>query len=1001
MKTYRDASKEFEPKWRQHWDTQKIFKTPNPNEEGFDKQKPKFVVLDMFPYPSGIGLHVGHPLGYIATDILSRFMRMRGYNVLYSMGFDSFGLPAEQYAIQTGQHPRITTDNNIRNMLQQLKMLGLSHDPTRRFSTTDPDYFRWTQWIFLQIYHSYYDPTVSWQGPDGYISQGKARPISELKEKLLTGEWLLDGEGIPRPAVYFPEGRRAEEDEFRSAIDRARLAYVEESPVNWCPQLGTVLSNEEVTNEGRSERGDYPVYRRPLRQWNLRITCYADRLIQDLEDVNWPNGVTEMQKAWIGRSQGARIEFPVQLNNGKQARIPVFTTRPDTLFGVTYLVLAPEHPLVQQVTATDQESSVLAFQKKSARITSMSAGEDLEKNGVPTGGFAIHPVSGNQIPIWIGDYVLMEYGTGAVMGVPGHDERDFLFAKKYQLPIVPVIQPPLSWLKSETLQEEASDWTEEQLLDLYRLSPTEFQTSYTGPGTCFQSAHKNLSIDGLDNETGKLKVGEWLAEKGLGRPQVQYKLRDWLFSRQRYWGEPFPVVFDIENDLPYPLDDSELPVQLPELDNFEPKGSEDPDSLPEPPLGRVKDWVNVHGVILPNQCVRLVSKEQASQGFLEVEGERLPIQVFQRDMNSMPNWAGSCWYYLRYMDARNDHAMVNADIERYWTLDGSSPEHKPAGAIDLYVGGTEHAVLHLLYSRFWHKVLYDLGHVSTKEPFQQLFNQGMITADAYKDNRGAYVDIHDVEVKHINGEAKAFHKPTGNELEIDPGKMGKRYKNGIPPEEICDLYTTDTFRCYEMYLGPLDAGKPWKQESIIGIQRFLAGVWNLMEVTLPDSEVCISTELERMMHKTIRKVTEDVGRLRMNTAIAALIECKNEFARQEKLPKSYLKNLVLLTSPFAPHLGEEMMSILEPEEHSDQKSVLRYSWPNFDPEKCLEDTIEVPLMVNGKKRDAILVAVDINEETLKEMAMSNEKVLSHLNGNSPKRVVVVMQPNRKLVNIVV
>ena len=471
MKTYRDASKEFEPKWRQHWDTQNIFKTPNPSEEGFDKQKPKFVVLDMFPYPSGIGLHVGHPLGYIATDILSRFMRMRGYNVLYSMGFDSFGLPAEQYAIQTGQHPRITTDNNIRNMLQQLKMLGLSHDPTRRFSTTDPDYFRWTQWIFLQIYHSYYDPTVSWQGPDGYISQGKARPIAELKEKLLAGEWLLDDDGTPQPAVYFPQGRLAKDDELRSAIDKARLAYVEESPVNWCPQLGTVLSNEEVTNEGRSERGDYPVYRRPLRQWNLRITCYADRLIQDLEDVNWPNGVTEMQKAWIGRSQGARIEFPVQLNNGKQERIAVFTTRPDTLFGVTYLVLAPEHPLVQLVTAKDQESNVLAFQKESARITSMSAGEDLEKSGVPTGGFAIHPVSGDKIPIWIGDYVLMEYGTGAVMGVPGHDERDFLFAKKYELPIIPVIQPPLSWLKSETLQEEAKDWTEEQLLDLYRRFP--------------------------------------------------------------------------------------------------------------------------------------------------------------------------------------------------------------------------------------------------------------------------------------------------------------------------------------------------------------------------------------------------------------------------------------------------------------------------------------------------------------------------------------------------
>ena len=517
MKTYRDASKEFEPKWRQHWEAQKIFKTPNPNEEGFDKQKPKFVVLDMFPYPSGIGLHVGHPLGYIATDILSRFMRMRGYNVLYSMGFDSFGLPAEQYAIQTGQHPRITTDNNIRNMLQQLKMLGLSHDPTRRFSTTDPDYFRWTQWIFLQIYHSYYDPTTSWQGPDGYMSQGKLGQLLSSK-KLLAGKWLLDSDGTPQPAVYLPEGRLAKDDELRSAIDKARLAYVEESPVNWCPQLGTVLSNEEVTNEGRSERGDYPVYRRPLRQWNLRITCYADRLIQDLEDVNWPNGVTEMQKAWIGRSQGARIEFPVRLNNGKQERIAVFTTRPDTLFGVTYLVLAPEHPLVQLVTAKDQESNVLAFQRESARITSMSAGEDLEKSGVPTGGFAIHPVSGDKIPIWIGDYVLMEYGTGAVMGVPGHDERDFLFAKKYELPIIPVIQPPLSWLKSETLQEEAKNWTEKQLLD--HALPNRVSNFLHWAWNLFQSANKNLSIDGLDNETGKLK-SESGSLKKLGRPQVR------------------------------------------------------------------------------------------------------------------------------------------------------------------------------------------------------------------------------------------------------------------------------------------------------------------------------------------------------------------------------------------------------------------------------------------------------------------------------------------------
>ncbi len=1000
MKTYREYSKEFEPKWRSYWDEHHIFRTPNPGDADFDANKPKFVVLDMFPYPSGIGLHVGHPLGYIATDILSRYKRMRGFNVLYSMGFDAFGLPAEQFAIQTGQHPHITTENNIANMLSQLQLLGLSHDPQRRFATTDPTYYRWTQWIFLQIFNAYYDPTEEWTGPDGFTNVGRARPIRELETRLRRGDWLLDDDGVPQPRPLLPNGRRAQESELRAAVDKARLAFVEESPVNWCPQLGTVLSNEEVTKEGRSERGDYPVFRRPLRQWNLRITCYADRLLKDLEDVNWPNGVTEMQRAWIGRSQGARLEFPVQLASGAEERIPVFTTRPDTVFGVTYLVLAPEHPLVEQVTTPEHSERVAEFRKTASRIKSMEAGEEPEKNGVPTGGFAAHPITGEPVPIWIGDYVLMEYGTGAVMGVPGHDERDFVFAKKYNLPLVPVIEPSLDWLRANRNPEHA-DAPEEQLLALYREDITRFQTAFTGAGVCFNSEHHQLSINGLPNEEAKKIVGEWMAEHGFGRPQVQYKLRDWLFSRQRYWGEPFPIVFDIETEQPYAIEETQLPVELPELDNFAPKGSDDPDSPPEPPLGRAKDWVTVQGIILADHHVRLVTPAEAEQGFVTLGEQRYAVRTFRRDVNSMPNWAGSCWYYLRYFDAQNRDQFVAPETEQYWATAPRDASSRSCGAIDLYVGGTEHAVLHLLYSRFWHKVLYDLGEVSTKEPFQQLFNQGMITADAYKDHRGLYVDVHDVELRNVGNQQRAFHKQTGEALEIDPGKMGKRYKNGIPPEEVCEDYTTDTFRCYEMYLGPLDAGKPWKQESIIGIQRFLGSVWNLLDAVSPDSEVTVSPELERMLHKTIRKVTEDIERLRMNTALAALIELKNELNKAEKVPHSYVLTLALLVSPFAPHLGEEMVSRLDAKQHTQQGSVLRYAWPTFDPEKCVEDEIEVPLMVNGKKRDALMVAADIAETTLQELALASEKVQAHVHGKTPKRVVVVMQPTRKLVNIVV
>ncbi len=999
MKSYQESAKDFEAKWQRYWDEHEVYKTPNPNEPEADTTKPKYVILDMFPYPSGTGLHVGHPLGYIATDVKQRFMRMQGYNVLYSMGFDAFGLPAEQFAIQTGQHPRITTENNINNMLKQLRLLGLGHDPNRRFNTTDPDYYRWTQWIFLQIYNSYYDPTEAWTGPDGFSHVGRARPIADLVKRLKAGEWVLDENGVPTPKSQAPQGRSPKASEMKEALDKARLAYVAEIPVNWCPQLGTVLSNEEVTNEGRSERGDHPVYRRPLKQWNLRITAYADRLLSDLDDLNWPYGVSEMQRDWIGRSEGATVHFPVKTLDGADEKITIYTTRPDTLFGATYMVLAPEHPLVPQLTQDPHKGTVERYCAEAARVKSVKTEGTQEKTGVFTGSYALNPVSGESIPVWVADYVLMEYGTGAIMGVPGSDDRDFEFATVFKLPIIPVVQPTEDWLR-EHAPEDKAELPFEELLEVYRTDAVSFKAAFTDKNTVIMnSANDGISLNGVPTLEAIHNICEWIESSKIGYTRIQYKLRDWLFSRQRYWGEPFPVVFDPATDEAYPMNDSELPVLLPELNDFTPKGSDDPNSEPEPPLARVKDWMTVQGVILEDGSVRLVTEKSADDS-AEFNGQTYTVRNFRRDPNSMPNWAGSCWYYLRYFDAKNNEHLTHPDVEQYWSTGLLEDGKKKSGSVDLYVGGTEHAVLHLLYARFWHKVLYDLNHVTTKEPFHRLFNQGMITADAYKDQRGVYVDIHDVEVRNEAGNQAAFNKKTGEQLVIDPGKMGKRYKNGIPPEEVCAEYTIDTFRAFEMYLGPLDAGKPWNSGSIIGILRFLSGIWRLQEIMVDDGEAPIDAELERTLHKTIKKATEDIDRLRMNTALAALIELKNSLAKQAKIPKSYLRTLTLLVSPFAPHLAEELMSALYPEEHAEHKTVLAFSWPTFDPEKCKDAEIEVPLMVNGKKRDTLMVPSDISQEALEAMARSNPRVLVHTEGKTIQRVVVVMNPNRKLVNIV-
>jgi leucyl-tRNA synthetase len=964
---------EIEHKWQDRWDEEHVFYTPN--RTGLLSEDPRHIadrpglfVLDMFPYPSGVGLHVGHPLGYIATDVYARFQRMNGYNVLHAMGYDAFGLPAEQYAVQTGTHPRATTEENIATMKRQLRALGLGHDPRRGPATTDVQYYRWTQWIFLQIYNSWYDEEAQ-----------RARPIATLVQEFRAGRFATPDD-IPFDDLGALEQRKL--------VDSYRLAYEAYAPVNWCPGLGTVLANEEVTGDGRSERGNFPVYRRPLKQWMLRITAYADRLLDDLDALDWSESIKLMQRNWIGRSTGASVEFPVETH--EDISIEVFTTRPDTLFGATYMVLAPEHPLVDIVTpnqwpddqlsndfasnaldswkgmfgATDPPpDAVRRYREFAAAKTDLERqAETREKTGVFTGAFAINPTNDERIPIFVADYVLMGYGTGAIMAVPAHDERDFEFAREFDLPIVPVIRPSDEWLAERSVDpSDTTDWPE----------------AYVGDGVAQSSTNDEVSIDGLRVDEAKRVIVEWLERAGYGRPTVTYKLRDWLFSRQRYWGEPFPIVYDDAG--PVALPDEMLPVVLPEVTDFEPVTSDDPDALPSPPLARATDWVEVE--------LELAGAEWAGYG----EGTR----VYLRETNTMPQWAGSCWYYLRYLDPTNEDALVDPEVERSWAagtrLDGSPK----TGLVDLYVGGVEHAVLHLLYARFWHKVLFDLGHVSEIEPFDRLVNQGYILAAAFVDDRGAYVDADRVEAR--DGGYFVDGKPVTREF----GKMGKSLRNAIAPDDIYRDYGADTLRLYEMFMGPLDKERPWSTADIVGVHRFLQRLWrNFVDEETGASRVSddpADDETRRLLHRTIDNVRTDMRALSFNTAIARLFELNNHLTAvvQERgtLPREVATPLALLVAPLAPHVAEELWARLG---HDD---TLTYeAFPTADPQWLVDDRVEVPVQINNKVRARVEVPVGA-DAAAHEAAARAEPRIAELLKNATVRTVKVVPG--KIVNFVV
>jgi leucyl-tRNA synthetase len=953
---------DFERKWQRYWLEHKTFRTPQPGDDDFDDKRDKFYVLDMFPYPSGVGLHVGHPLGYIATDIYARYLRMRGLNVLHAMGYDAFGLPAEQYAIEHGVPPRETTQKNVDNMRAQLRRLGMGYDWDREIATTDVSYYRWTQWIFLRLFNSWYDP-----------AEDRARPIAELQHKLEQEHLVVDyrGEVVPPQGTGLQEfygqpvgtQRWAEltPEQRRAAIDNQRLAYMDEVPVNWCPALGTVLANEEVTNEGRSDRGNHPVYRRPLRQWMLRITKYADRLERDLDMVDWPEPIKLMQRNWIGRSVGAEVDFQLTDGGDDAEVIRVYTTRPDTLFGATYMVLAPEHELVNRITTPQQRDAVRAYVKAAAGKSELDRTADTkEKTGVPTGAYAINPVNGERIPVWIADYVLTGYGTGAIMAVPGHDTRDFEFAQKFDLPIVQVVQPP-----------EGEDWR-----------------GYTGWGTAVNSQR----YDGLTTPEFKKQITEWLERKGLGKRAVNYKLRDWLFSRQRYWGEPFPIVHDAETDAVFALDESELPVVLPSISDYRPEASEDPSAPPAPPLGRAKEWVNVRGYLTESGSVRLVGPGDAAP-------DGVQVRDFRRELNTMPQWAGSCWYYLRYLDPKNERVLVDPDIERYWMAPRSDEEDRHPGGVDLYVGGAEHAVLHLLYARFWHKVLYDLEVVSSPEPFARLFNQGYIQAYAYQDERGIYVDVNDVEDQGEGKDARSVRKSTGEPVSRSLGKMGKSLKNAVAPDDICQTYGTDTLRAYEMYMGPLEASKPWSPRDIVGMSRFLQGVWRRLvaeDGSTKVSDTPPDDALRRRLHRTIKKVTADLEGLRFNTAIAAMIELNNALS-PDGVPRAVSEAFVKMLSPIAPHLCEELWQRMQGDKW--RGSITGDPWPKYDEALCAETEFEIPVQISGKVRARITLPADVaaSQERMQEAALADARVKALLEGKTIRKVVCI--PGR-MINIV-
>jgi len=1057
---------EFEPRWQQRWDEEKTFRTPNPGDPGFDPSKPKFYILDMFPYPSGSGLHVGHPEGYTATDIIGRTKLRQGFNVLHPMGWDSFGLPAEQYAIKTGQHPRVTTEANIETFKRQLKSLGFGYDWDREIATTDPGYVRWTQWIFLQLYHSYFNEET-----------GRAAPVSELEARGWT----------------------------RGQIDAVRLAYIHEAPVNWSPDLGTVLANEEV-EEWKSK--GHTVERRPLRQWMLRITKYAQRLIDELEPLDWPEGIKLLQKNWIGRSEGAEVHFELGGHT-----ITVFTTRPDTLFGATYMVLAPEHPYVSEITTAEQREAVEAYVAACAGKSDLERGDlNKDKTGVFTGAHAVNPVNGERIPVWIADYVMMGYGTGAIMAVPAHDERDFEFATKFELPIVQVVSrsvgvPPTSspylnpegeiakhtthelphwqqegklifatWRLADSLpagkleqwREERAAWlaahpepwdpaTEDEYherfsksidawLDagsgecilrdpacskrvaealrhfdgeryalesfvvmpnhvhvLFRLAPDHkledvihswksftakelnklcgssgevWQKDYwdrivrdpdhranilryieknperaglsEGEFVCYRMdvggtptlleaftdsgvAINSGFIDGLPTAEAKARMIDWLEENGKGARKVQYKLRDWLFSRQRYWGEPFPLLWDRETGEHAAIPEDELPLLQPEMEDFKPTGD------PRGPLVKATDWIDY--------------------------SER-----YERETNTMPQWAGSCWYYLRYCDPRNSDRFISREADAYWSGTQAGPSangNRPSAMVDLYVGGTEHAVLHLLYARFWHKVLHDLGHLSTNEPFRKLVNQGLILGE-------------------------------------DGQKMSKSRGNVVNPDEVVRDYGADALRLYEMFMGPLTEVKPWQMKGVEGVSRFLARVWRVAMEQDQAGEWVVSSKLRdvpctdkallKVVHETIRKVTDDIAKMSFNTAISQMMVCTNAFTQAEAVPLKEFTLLLSVLNPFAPHLSEELNRLV-----GNGTQLAHQPWPEHDEAALVESEVELVVQVNGKLRDKITVPKDAPKEAVEAAAQAAPKVLEHTEGKTIRKVIVV--PGR-LVNIV-
>ncbi|MCX5412651.1 leucine--tRNA ligase [Streptomyces sp. NBC_00059] len=933
---------DIEARWQDFWDAEGTYEAPNPTGDLADDPelaaKPKKFIMDMFPYPSGAGLHVGHPLGYIATDVYARHQRMTGHNVLHTLGFDAFGLPAEQYAVQTGTHPRASTEANMENMKVQLRRLGLGHDKRRSFATIDADYYKWTQWIFLQIFNSWYDTEAD-----------RARPIAELVAQFESGERPVPGGGA---WGALSAAERAD------ILGQYRLAYASDAPVNWSPGLGTVLANEEVTADGRSERGNFPVFKAKLRQWNMRITAYADRLLDDLDGLDWPEAIKLQQRNWIGRSEGARVDFPVD----GAGDITVFTTRQDTLFGATYMVLAPEHELVERIIPAawpegthpvwtgghaNPAEAVTAYRKQAAAKSDVERqAEAKDKTGVFTGAYATNPVSGEQVPVFIADYVLMGYGTGAIMAVPAHDARDFAFARAFELPMRCVVEP------SDDRGTDASTW--EDAFGSYEAK-------------LVNSANDEISLDGLGVVEAKAKITEWLQGRGVGEGTVNFRLRDWLFSRQRYWGEPFPIVYD-EEGIAHPLPESMLPLELPEVEDYSPRtfDPEDADTQPETPLSRNADWVNVT---------------------LDL-GDGAGPRSYRRETNTMPNWAGSCWYELRYLDPNNDQRLVDPEIEQYWM---GPREGQPTGGVDLYVGGAEHAVLHLLYARFWSKVLHDLGHISSAEPFHKLYNQGMIQAFVYRDSRGIAVPAAEVE------ERDGAYYYEGEKVSRVLGKMGKSLKNAVTPDEICGEYGADTLRLYEMAMGPLDVSRPWDTRAVVGQYRLLQRLWRNVvdeetgEVTVVDTEP--GDDTLRALHKAIDGVGQDMAGMRFNTAIAKVTELNNHLTKAGgPLSRSVAERLVLLIAPLAPHVAEELWRRL-----GHTESVVHQDFPVADPAYVVDETVTCVVQIKGKVKARLEISPSITDEELEALALADENIVAAL-GGAGVRKVIVRAP--KLVNIV-